>query len=107
MSGEQIEVDPQALRDQAREVESLAGAVDQASEAAASMNLAGGAFGVMCAFLVPPAISITGIARGALRDASELLRREADALRDLADDFEAYEQWISGEMTGLEGEVRG
>jgi hypothetical protein len=105
MSDEPITVDPVALRGQAAEVDALAGAVDQASSAAASMNLGGGAFGLMCAFLVPPAVAVTSIARTSLRDASEMLRREADALRDLADDVEAFEEWTSAELTGLESEM--
>lgn len=103
-SGE-IEVDAAALRAQAAEVERIAGDVTYARDAAGSLNLAGGAFGLMCSFLVAPAMAVTAIARETMAETSRMLRREADALRETADDFEGIEDDVGAEMRTLGREI--
>lgn len=103
VSADRIEIDSGLLRDQARAVTAAASGVDEARQAASSMNLTGGAFGVMCAFLVPPAMLLTDAASSMLTQASEMLVREAGALRGAADDFDDLERGISNELRRLGG----
>lgn len=104
MSGE-IEVEPSALRTGAGEIERIAGTVGYARDAAGSMNLTGGAFGLMCAFLVPTAVGVTQIAMNAMAETAAMLQREAEALRDIAADFEQVEARTSDELRAISGQV--
>ena len=101
----EISVDAAALRAQATAVEGIAGNVDYARDAVGSMNLGGGAFGLMCSFLVAPAMAVTMIAAETMAETSRMLRREADALRETADDFEQQEETVGGDMRTLAGGI--
>lgn len=103
MSADRIEIDTGLLRQQARDVDEAGRRVDQARQAIASMNLTGGAFGMMCAFLVPPAVTMTFAASSMLSDASAMLSREASALRGTADDFDDLEDDIATSLERLGG----
>jgi hypothetical protein len=87
-----IAVDFDGLRQHAARVEQIAGDVEQAVAAARSLNLAGGAFGVMCGFLVPPAMVATEVATGMIQQAAGLLERAGAELRGTAEDGEATER---------------
>lgn len=76
----------------ARPTAAAAADVDQAVAAARSLNLAGGAFGAMCAFLVSPAMVVTASATGMIQQAEGLLERAGTQLRGAAGDAEATEQ---------------
>jgi hypothetical protein len=102
---DEIAVESSALRAQAAEVERVGGAVDYARDAARSMNLTGGAFGLMCAFLVPTAVGVTQIAANAMAETAAMLQREADALRAIADDFENTEKRASDDLRALSTEL--
>lgn len=84
---ESVNIDPDQLRDQASQSRDGAAAVAEAQSAVGSMNLGGGAFGVMCAFLIPPAMAVTGAASLLMSSAKDMLDREASALEETAGDF--------------------
>lgn len=94
MAADEIAVDRAALRIEAGNIEGVGSAIGTARDAIGSMNLGGGAFGLMCSFLVPFAEAATTAADNALRETAELIGREADALRNTADDFDATEDEI-------------
>ncbi len=104
---DEIQVEPAALRTGATQIETTAGAVDLSVDAATSMNLGGGAFGIMCAFLVPSAQLITNAAVGTMRQTADMLRREAAALRSIASDFESGETDTSSTLSGLDATLDG
>lgn len=104
---ELIAVDTETVRRHAQRVGQIASDVRLAENAAGSMNVGGGAFGVMCAFLVPPAQLVSSIAIGAISAAATMLEQSEEQLRGLADDFDEGEQrqldTISGLMASVEG----
>lgn len=102
-----ISVQPEVLRRHAARVDSLTASVTQCMDAAASMNLGGGAFGIMCAFLVPPASAVSGIARSSISAAEGMLGRSATELRGLADDFERAEERVSGTLRDATAQLGG
>ena len=104
MSSDRIEIDADLLRAQARAAEGAADRIGTALQAVGSMNLGGGAFGLMCAFLVPIAATVTTVAASTMGEAAAMLGREAEALRATADDFDGHEQSLSGDLrqTGAE-----
>ncbi|APH44289.1 hypothetical protein BMW26_04375 [Microbacterium sp. 1.5R] len=107
---ELIAVDTETVRRHAQRVGQIASDVRLAENAAGSMNIGGGAFGVMCAFLVPPAQLVSSIAIGAISAAATMLEQSEEQLKGLADDFDEGEQrqldTISGLMASVEGGVR-
>ncbi|WP_285364887.1 type VII secretion target [Microbacterium sp. LMC-P-041] len=107
---ELIAVDTETVRRHAQRVGQIASDVRLAENAAGSMNVGGGAFGVMCAFLVPPAQLVSSIAIGTISAAATMLEQSEEQLKGLADDFDEGEQrqldTISGLMASVEGGVR-
>lgn len=86
---ESLNVSPDLLRTQATHARTGSAAIGEAQSAIGSMNLTGGAFGIMCSFLVPPAMLVTGAASLMLANAKGMLDREATALDETASDFES------------------
>lgn len=84
---ESLNINPELLRGQAAKAQTGSAAIAEAQSAVGAMNLTGGAFGIMCAFLVPPALAVTMAASSMLSDAKGMLDREKQALEDAANDF--------------------
>lgn len=84
---EPLALDPEILERQASYVRQDASDLANVQTAASSMNLHGGAFGLMCSMLVPPAHNVTTAANNLLRDAAEMLERNSAALNQTAADF--------------------
>ena len=82
-----IAVDTETVRRHAQRAAQIAADVRLAENAAGSMNVGGGAFGVMCAFLVPPAQAVSSIAAAAITAAATMLEESEEQLRGLADDL--------------------
>jgi uncharacterized protein YukE len=102
---DEIAIDVPALRTQAGHIDQAAGSVDYALDAVRSMNLSGGAFGLMCSFLVSPAMLVTSIAASTMAETAAMLRREAEALRDIAADFERVEAEVGADLRSLSAEI--
>lgn len=103
--GDKIEVDPDLLRSHAGKVERVGEGVKLAQDAANSTNIGGGAFGIMCAFMVPPALVAATAARGTIGSAAGMVDRSAHQLRGLARDFEQNEEAASERLANLEAEL--
>lgn len=107
---ELIAVDTETVRRHAQRVGQVASDVRLAENAAGSMNVGGGAFGVMCAFLVPPAQIVSSIATGAIAAAATMLEQSEEQLKGLADDFDEGEvrqlDTIKGLLASVEGGIR-
>lgn len=104
---ELIAVDTETVRQHAQRVARIAADVRLAENAAGSMNVGGGAFGVMCAFLAPPAQIVSSIAAGAITAAATMLEKSEEQLRGLADDFDEGEQRQLDSIRGLLSSVEG
>ena len=104
---ENIAVDFDVLTAHASRVDQVSSAVGLGAQAAASLNLGGGAFGLMCAFMVPPATLVSSMAQSAITSAQEMVSRSASEVRGLRDDFMAFEEAASGEFSALTTEVEG
>ncbi|MFT8636429.1 MAG: hypothetical protein ABF811_00505 [Pseudoclavibacter sp.] len=106
MAGE-IRADPDILRGHARGVSVLAEDLDDALAAAQSVNLGGGAFGVLCAFLVPPAGLASSMAVASLRSAGSMLRRAAAEVNGWADDADETESQIVSDIRAIAAALDG
>jgi len=88
---ERIDIDANVLGYHAGRVDQVAANVSTASAAVDSMNLGGGAFGLMCAFLVPPVLVATTAAGLAVNSTERLLQRSTRELRGAVSDFSRNE----------------
>ncbi|KQO96817.1 hypothetical protein [Leifsonia sp. Leaf264] len=98
---ERISIDFDRIQQHATRVGSVAADVRNAKDAAGSMNLGGGAFGLMCGFLVAPASMITGVAGSMIGSAGALVERSAREIRGVGADFTALENHIREEIEPL------
>lgn len=102
---ERIAVDPDLISAHATRVDVVAGDVALAADAAGSTNMGGGAFGVLCAFLVPPAGIAASMASQAIRSAQAMLERSATELRGVSSDLAAFEDDVVQAVTTLDGQL--
>lgn len=103
--GEQISVDPEVVAYHISRIERTAADAHLAVTAAQSMNVAGGAFGLMCSFLVAPALVTTEAAKHALVSVEDLISRSATVLRAGVGDFDAYEDKVISAVRAIEGDL--
>lgn len=104
---ELIAVDTETVRRHAQRVAQVASDVRLAEGAARSLNVGRDAFGVMCAFLVPPAQFVSSIATGAISAAATMLELSDEQLRGLANDFDEGEQRQIDTIDALLASVEG
>ena len=100
-----LRIDPQGLAAHAARISNIADQADLARQAAVSMNLGGGAFGLMCAFLVPPLELISTPAEGFLGAIAEDVRAAANALSWSAQEFADTEKQITNSLYGLADQI--
>ena len=100
-----IAIDTDRLAAHAARVDAVASSVDLALSAASSINLGGGAFGLMCNFLVFPTTAVSMIAVSALGSAGEMVTRSAKEVRGLASDFERNEEHIQDQISKIMADV--
>ena len=105
--GEKISVDPDAVTYHAARVEQAAADAHVAVTAAQSMNVAGGAFGLMCSFLVGPALATTEAAKFMLVSVENLIGRSATTLRAGVGDFAVHEDHVIDTVRALRGDLDG
>lgn len=86
-----ITVDFDLLRQHAAFVDSLVGDVDSALSALRGGDLLPDAFGLLCAFLVPPGLALSAAATGLLGEDASMLMRTAGELRRTAEQWERFE----------------
>ena len=103
--GGQIRVDPEVVSYHAARVQRTAEDAHLAVTAAQSMNVAGGAFGLLCSFLVAPAMVTTEAAKHALVSVEDLISRSATVLRAGARDFDAYEDTVIDTVRAIEADL--
>lgn len=101
-----IAIDTELLRTHASRIRTVQAGVAEAASAARSTDLGGGAFGLLCAFLVPPATLVTGIAESMILAADGMLERTIDELRAVATDVEAREEDIARDLRTLHDRTR-
>jgi hypothetical protein len=86
-----IAIDADALRQHATAMRQVAADVQEAVEAARGIDLAGGAFGIMCSFLVPPAQLASTAAISGIASSKGMLDRTADEVVEVATETEGAE----------------
>lgn len=103
---DKIALDMSVLRDHAAKIDQLGQSVGEAASAAGSLDIGGGAFGVLCSFLVPPTMLATGAMESVISSSQRALARTAIQLREVAADAEQREEDISRDIRNIMGQIR-
>lgn len=98
---DQISIDADALQAHATRMEALAGDVAEAVSAIDSINLSGGAFGVMCSFLVPLVQPVSKSTASLIAEGEKLLGRTGTELRGAVSDWAQVEQDLTSAIQAL------
>jgi hypothetical protein len=99
---DKIAVDADLIHAHAARVQQVASDVGMARQAAASTNMGGGAFGVICSFLVAPASLAATMASAAIGAAEGMVTRSAREVKGVAADMAATEADIVRAVRTLE-----
>jgi hypothetical protein len=102
VAGQVIAVDAKLVLQHASRVGTVREGVAEAASAVGSVDLGGGAFGVLCAFLVPPAQLVAGIAQSMIVSAEGMLDRTVDELRGFASEVDERESTIAEQLRALQ-----
>ena len=104
---ETITIDSALLDAHARQVEQVAGDVRLAIQAAGQTMLSAGAFGLMCAWMIPPFLGVAGAATATMVSAAGALDQSARDIRAVGADFDKVEQRASTKFRALTSEIDG
>jgi hypothetical protein len=100
-----IALDFDILATQASKVDQIGSDIGLAASAIRSMHLGGGAFGVLCSFLVAPAQLVTTVAGTMIGDCEGLLERTGTQLRKAVDDGQERELEIAQALKAVEATI--
>lgn len=98
---DKIAIDQDVIVAHAARVERVASEIGMAKQASASTDMGGGAFGLMCSFLVPFAEAAAHAASGAIGDAGGMVSRSAVELRGVGADAAALEEQLVASIREL------
>lgn len=102
---ERIAIDHDLIVSHAARVEQVASDIKVARDAAASTNMGGGAFGVLCSFLVAPATVAATVAGNAISSAEGMVRRSATEVRGVGTDMAAFEDSAVAAISALNSDL--
>lgn len=102
---DRINVDSDAVTLHAQHVEQIAADVRVAIDAAGQTMLSSGAFGVMCAWMIPPFLAVATATTATLSSAASSIDRSARELRAAAADFDEHETAVSGKLSGVHSSI--
>jgi len=97
-----ITIDPDLITAHAARVEQVASDIQVALSAAGQTNMGGGAFGVMCSFLVAPATLVATMASSAISSAEDMVKRSATELKGVVDDFTQTEETLVADIKSIQ-----
>lgn len=105
MSGERIAIDADTLLAHRRRLEQIGAQVDVARDAAGSVHLGGGAFGLMCAFMVPPLQAVQDAAQSSIAQVASSLARAGSEIAAAAADLGAADEYAVDAYRSLQGSL--
>ncbi|MFE1646753.1 hypothetical protein [Microbacterium sp. P01] len=88
---DRIALDQDLIIAHAARVQQVASDIQVARDAATSTSMGGGAFGILCSFLVAPATIAASMAGTAISSAEGMVRRSATEVKGVATDMAAFE----------------
>lgn len=105
MTGE-IKIDGEVLQGHANKVDAYRGDVAQALDAVSGLNLGGGAFGVMCSWMVPAALLASNAVVTEIREVRDAFQRTSSALGETVESFDSAENAHISALNAVDGHMR-
>jgi len=99
---ERIAIDHELIFAHAARVRQVSSDIQVARDAASATNMSGGAFGLMCAFLVGPATMVATACSTMISSAQGLVDRSATEIRGIADDMAGFEDDLAASIKQIE-----
>jgi hypothetical protein len=96
-----FDVDTDGLRAHASELRVIGGDLGKAAQAGGITMLQDSAFGILCSFLVPPALAVQTACTAVIGAASGSVDSTAGLIRGVADGYDAIEDAVSTLMSGI------
>ncbi|GIG22544.1 hypothetical protein Cch01nite_32680 [Cellulomonas chitinilytica] len=87
----ELTVDTSAMRAHARAVEGIAARLSEAADASATAAMPDASFGLLCAFLLPPATLVQTLAAGSVQAAATAMEGIATTIGGSADAYDAID----------------
>lgn len=84
----ELRIDSDDLRAHSNRVLDIASGVRSAAHASDATPLGGGAFGLMCSFMVPPLSMVKSVSDQAIQSSASAVERVGDAIGNVADQFD-------------------
>lgn len=100
-----ISIDADVMRQHAARIEQLSADAAEAAAALRSVPLGGGAFGLLCAWIVPPISVVAGAVSAHINGAEDILERTGEELRGAVSDFETFEDTVVQAVRSIEGQL--
>lgn len=95
---DRITIDADVISTHVSHLRTVHDGVALAQDAAGSVDLGGGAFGIMCSFMVAPAQIVQSMAQGAIGSAADMVDRSITEIQGVASDFAALEHALKTEL---------
>jgi hypothetical protein len=96
-----FDVDTDGLRSHASALRAIGADLEKGADAGKTTMIQDDAFGILCSFLVPPALMVQGACSGIIAASAVAVDGTAIAIRTVADGYDAIEDAVSGLMAGL------
>ena len=96
-----LQVDTDQLRAHAKQIHGLAQGLGEGVSAGVHTAMDVQAFGVLCAFLVPPAVALQAVGIAALSGGVAALGAIETSLRGVAAGYDAIDDAVGGRLTDL------
>jgi len=103
MSG--FDVDTDALRAHASALQALGDGLKDGADAGATTMMQDSAFGILCSFLVVPALAVQASCSAMIAASAVAVDATAASVRTIADGYDAVEDGVRTLMTALTGQV--
>lgn len=103
---DEIRIDADLMAQHARRIQQLTRDAAEATAAIKSINLGGGAFGALCAWMVPPVSMVSDAVSKHISGAEHVLERTGQEIQAVVRDFDSYEEEVLRAVRAIESDLR-
>lgn len=96
-----FDVDTDDLRSHASDLHTISTDIANAAQAGGITMMQDGAFGILCSFLIPPAIAVQSACTAVIAAAAGSVDATAGVVRSVADGYDAIEDAVGTLMSGI------
>lgn len=102
----EVVVDTGAMRSHASAVDGIAARLAEAADASATMAIPDMAFGLLCSFLVPPAMLVQTLAAGTVSGAASAMEGISSSITGAAEAYDAIDHFVQDSLSKITKAMR-